>query len=97
MEYKEELHFEPLALPLTRPTTKAGINQEFMFLSLGTVVELQIITGSMLVYLLYIPLHAIGYLIAIYDPFLVPIFINWFRLAVRNRNRAFWNARSYSP
>lgn len=93
----EDLHFEPLALPLTRPTTIAGVNQEFIFLSVVIVVELQIITGNMWVYGFLIPLYAIGYLIAIYDPFLVPIFINWFRLAVRSKNRAFWNARSYSP
>lgn len=92
-----KLHVEHFCIPLSRPTTKFGVNFEFICLSLMCTSLLYITTRHIAAFLVYIPLHAIGYKIAIKDAFLVPIFFVWMNVALSNRNNEFWKARSYAP
>ncbi|RAP36656.1 hypothetical protein B1207_07585 [Legionella quinlivanii] len=92
-----QLHCNPIFGALTRPAMTGGVTLEFhvmnLILSMGAFIGL----GSMLYGLIFLPLHAFGWLACKQDTALFTILSKRLFLLPNVPNTAFWGVRAYEP
>lgn len=81
---------------LLRSPTFFGVDYDYFLITLGAVVIIFIYANSFMSLLLYLPLHAIGFLLQLTDPHIFKL------LSVRSaigtiKNKALWKCQSYEP
>ena len=83
----------------TRPTTYWGVTWQAFVLNIMFVMEAFVWTHNLLWLLLFIPIHAICYLVCLPDPRTFELLIQWgpTKGAAYLRNYHYWKATSYSP
>lgn len=90
---------DPLAVALTRPSTKWGVTYPALVVNLVVSVEALVMTRSLLWALICVPIHAICYLVCLSDPRAFELLLLWMRTTLNNliQTRNYWLASSYSP
>ncbi|MCY1740698.1 type IV secretion system protein VirB3 [Ensifer sp. SL37] len=87
----------PLVLGLTRPRMMWGVPIGLFVGELMLVVITFLNTKNLATFLLFLPLHALAYVITVRDPHLA----NVVRLRIAKcpwtKNRHFWGGNSYKP
>ncbi len=92
----EELHVSPLFTALTRPPMIMGITLNYLALSSLCSLCAYILMNSVLYLVLYLPLHVIGYLACLYDPFIFSI-LQTKTHCPRIKYARLWGGQSYAP
>lgn len=88
---------DPLFVGATRPATVMGITYE-VFIVIAMVSATTFIATSNLLYaMVYLPMHAIAYLVCQKDPRQFELLKLWGETKGRCLNRLHWKAASYSP
>ena len=87
----------PLVIGLTRPRMMWGIPIGLFVGELMIVVMIFLNTKNLAAFLLFLPFHAIAFMMTIRDPHMA----NVFRVRIANcpltKNRHFWGGNSYNP
>lgn len=99
MAADEGITSDPLAVALTRPTTKWGVTYPALVLNMVVSVEALVLTHNLLWALICVPIHAISYLICLNDPRTFELLLLWARTKFSNllQTSNYWSASSYSP
>jgi len=87
----------PVFRALTQPQMFAGVTYPFFVINLVVTTEAFLISRSPWSLLTAVILHLTGYVICLYDPRLIDVWIKNVSLCGRIKNRAFWRCNSYSP
>lgn len=82
---------------LTRPAMTAGVTFEYHGLNLMLSVCLFIAMGNLLYGLIFIPLHAFGWLVCHYDTHFFSIMYRRILLLPSMPNQSIWGVRVYEP
>jgi type IV secretion system protein VirB4 len=94
---KAEAH--PLFLALTRPIMVAGVTYNFMVMNAMITTLTFLATGNLLMFLIGIPIHAIGYVLSLKDPRIFDLLS--VVLAKHGNchgiNKRFWQCNTYGP
>lgn len=94
---EEPVAVDPVFLGMTRPPMVWGVPYgSFVFNFLFTTAAF-VIQGSLLMFLVAIPIHAVAYLLALKDPRIFDLILVRARARKACPNRSFWGAVSYSP
>lgn len=89
----------PLFLALTRPIMVAGVTYNFMVLNAMVTTLVFLASGSLLMFLIGIPIHLVGYALSLKDPRIFDLI----SVAVAKHgnchasNKSFWKCNSYAP
>lgn len=75
----------------------AGVTYPFFVINLVVTTEAFLITRSGWSLLTALALHLTGYVICLYDPRLIDIWIKNASLCGRIKNRGLWSCNSYAP
>lgn len=86
---------DPLFIGMTRPPMIAGVTFLFMGLNAFGVAFLFVLTKNFLVLLIFIPLHAVGYLICLKDPQLLDVIVKKTQKSSGVPNKKYWSGTSY--
>lgn len=89
---------DPLAVALTRPSTKWGVTYAALIFNLVVSVE-AVVFVHLAWGLICVPIHAICYLICLYDPRSFELLQLWARSKFNNQIKTwyFWPVSSYGP
>lgn len=91
------LQQDPLFVGPTRPTVILGVPYEALIAE-GLITSLAFMaSGSLLYLLVFVPIHAVSYLVCKAEPRAFQLILLWLATKGKNQNRAFWGASSYSP
>lgn len=82
---------------LTRPAMTMGVTFEYHGLNLMLSVCAFIIMGNLLYGLIFIPLHAFGWLVCQYDTHFFSIMYRRFSRLPAMPNQSIWGVRVYEP
>lgn len=82
---------------LTRPAMTAGVTFEYHGLNLMVSVCAFIALGNLLYGLVFIPIHAFGWLVCRYDTHFFTLAYKRFFLLPRMPNQSIWGVRAYEP
>jgi type IV secretion system protein VirB3 len=95
----EGIKSDPLAVALTRPTTKWGVTYPALVLNMVVSVEALVMTHNLLWALICVPIHGISYLICLNDARTFELLLLWSRTKFSNllQTNGYWSASSYSP
>lgn len=90
---------DPLAVGLTRPTTRWGVTYPALILNMVVTVEAFVWTRNLFWLLMCLPIHGVSYLICQNEPRTFELLVLWARTKARTsgRTRGYWSASSYSP
>lgn len=99
MAYQQDARVEiaPLILPLTRPTMILGVPRGAFVIEGVIVCIIFLQAHNPLMMLLFLPLHAIMYVLTIRDPRFLDILRVKAAKCLPVRNKSFWGGNSYSP
>ena len=90
------LEINPIFGALTRPAMTAGVTFEFHGLNLMISVISFILLDNLLYGLIFIPIHAFGWMVCRYDnQFFAVAYKNFFM--PNNPNKSIWGVRTYEP
>lgn len=93
---KTSLEINPIFGALTRPAMTAGVTFEYHGLNLMVSVISFIVLGNVLYGLIFIPLHAFGWMVCRYDnQFFSVAYTNFFMPNMPNQS--IWGVRAYEP
>ncbi|MBU0455994.1 MAG: VirB3 family type IV secretion system protein [Pseudomonadota bacterium] len=91
---EELLRINPVFSGLTRPPMMMGITMDYLSLCILFVISLFILLNSLTYLLIYLPLHAIGWLACKVDPNIFRILLK--RIEFTNvPNKKWWRCQSY--
>lgn len=93
---KTELEVNPIFGALTRPAMTAGVTFEYHGLNLVVSMLCFILLGSMLYGLIFIPLHAFGWMVCRYDNQFFAVAYKKFFMP-NMPNQSIWGVRTYEP
>lgn len=82
---------------LTRPAMSAGVTFEYHGINLAVSVGTFIAAGNLLYGLMFIPLHAFGWLVCRYDMHFFTLMSKRFFKLPRIPNQSTWGVRAYEP
>lgn len=90
---------DPLAVALTRPSTRWGVTYPALICNLVVSVEAVVLTHSVVWGLICAPIHAICYLICLNDPRSFELLQLWARSKFNNQiqTRNYWSVSSSGP
>lgn len=91
-----ELQINPIFTSLTRPPMLLGITLDYLSLAAMTALCAFILADNALYLLIYLPLHAFGWLACQFDPNVFRILSKRARCP-RVANHALWQSQSYAP
>lgn len=94
---EEYIETDPLFLALTRPSTLWGVTYSFFIINLMVTSLLFLTTKNLLMLFVFIPAHAIGYLMCLKDIRYFEIFFGKVTKTPRVRNFKYWKSNTYSP
>jgi type IV secretion system protein VirB3 len=89
----------PLAVALTRPSSKWGVPYEALVVNLVVSVLAMIGTHNLSWLSICVPIHAVCYLVCLKDPRSFELVWLWVCTTLRTllRTRYYWSGSSYSP
>lgn len=87
----------PLVIGLTRPRMMWGIPIGLFVGEMMIVVMTFLNTKNLAVFLLFLPLHAIAFMMTIRDPHMASVFRVRIAKCPWTKNRHFWGGNSYQP
>lgn len=99
-EHNHGLQADPLFVGLTRPPMLFGVTYSAMILNLVATVEVFILTRNLLWLLAFVPIHAVLWVVCLYEPRFFDLLQLWLRtrgLAWCRGSVRHWRASSYSP
>lgn len=88
---------DPVFSALTRPQLLMGVTYSFAILNLIVTFEAFLITKSFWSLLIFVVLHAVGYVGCLREPRFFDLWITRLSSCPRIRNFAFWGGNSYRP
>ena len=88
---------DPIVIGLTRPPMMFGVPYVVFVIEAMLVLEAFLMTKNLLMFGLFIPLHAIGYVLTVRDARFVDVIVTSLSKCPATLNRAFWGGDSYSP
>lgn len=91
---------DTLFVGMTRPTMLFGVTYSAMILNIVLTVEAFIVTKNLVWLLAFLPMHALFYLVCLYEPRFFDLLGLWARTrgaALVSGNLRYWKASSYSP
>lgn len=88
---------DPIVIGLTRPPMMFGIPYVVFVLEAMLVVLVFLNTKNLLMFGLFVPLHAIGYVLTVRDARFVDVIVTSLSKCPRTLNRSYWGGDSYSP
>ena len=88
---------DPVVIGLTRPPMMFGVPYVVFVLEAMFVVLVFINTKNLLMFGLFIPLHAIGYVLTVRDARFVDVIVTSLSRCPVTLNRSYWGGVSYSP
>ena len=91
------LSSDPVFAALTRPQMLGGVTYSFMVLNLIITMEAFLITRSFWSLLIFVALHAVGYVGCLREPRFFDLWMTRLQTCPRIRNFAFWQGNSYRP
>ncbi|KTD47895.1 type IV secretion system protein VirB3 [Legionella quinlivanii] len=91
------LHSNPIFGALTRPAMTGGVTLEFHVMNLIVSMAAFIGLGSMLYGLIFLPIHACGWLACKHDTALLTILSKRLFKLPNLPNSSFWGVRAYEP
>lgn len=91
-----ELDINPIFGALTRPAMTAGVTFEFHGLNLMVSVASFILLSNLLYGLIFIPIHAFGWMVCRYDNQFFSVAYKSFFMP-HHLNKAIWGVRAYEP
>jgi type IV secretion system protein VirB3 len=97
MSQEIKITSNPVFGALTRPAMTAGVTYEYHGLNLMLSVCSFIAMGNILYGLMFIPLHAFGWLACYYDTHFFSIMYKRFLLLPSMPNKSIWGVRVYEP
>lgn len=99
MAYQPDRPIEvaPLILPLTRPTLVWGVPRGAFIFEAMIVSMIFLQSRNIFALLLFLPIHAILYILTIRDPRFIDIISVWLKKCLPVPNRSFWGGNSYIP
>ncbi len=86
---------DPLFIGMTRPPMIAGVTFLYMGLNAFGAFFAFLLTGNLLYLLIFIPFHAIGYLICLKDPQMLDIMMKKVQKTSGVPNKRYWSGNSY--
>lgn len=91
------LQVDPLFVGVTRPTMIAGVPYEALIVN-GLITSVAFMgTGSLLYLLVFVPLHAVSYLLCKAEPRMFELLFLWVKTKGKCLNRGYWGCSCYSP
>lgn len=87
----------PLVIGLTRPRMMWGVPIGLFVGELMLVVMIFLNTKNLGAFLLFLPFHAISFMMTVRDPHMATIFRVRIAKCPLTRNRHFWGGNSYQP
>jgi len=88
---------DPLFVGATRPTMRWGVTYEAMIICASFSAIVFLGTGSLLGLAMYVPLHAICYLVCLKDPRFFRLFFLWVQTKCKSVAWRYWGAATSSP
>ena len=88
---------DPLFVGATRPTMMWGVSYEAFIVCFMFTAVVFIGSGNPLFLLLYLPVHALCYLVCLKDPRAFRLLWLWLQTKGRSVTRQYWGASSASP
>lgn len=92
-----QLTTHPIFGALTRPAMSGGVTFEYHGLNLMVSVCTFIAIGNPLYGLIFLPIHAFGWLVCRYDTHFFTIMAKRFFLLPNMPNQSIWGVRAYEP
>jgi type IV secretion system protein VirB3 len=87
----------PLFVGATRPTMMWGVSYEALLACFMVTAVVFIGSGSVFTLVVYIPMHAVSYLICMKDPRAFRLLGLWLQTKGRSVSRHYWSASSATP
>lgn len=91
----DELHTTAVYVAMTRPTTMFGVPISYVGITGISVGVALLLTHTLLVSLIYPPLHVFGVVMARRDMSFMEILLTRGRFCPRTANRFYWKVNSY--
>jgi type IV secretion system protein VirB3 len=93
----ESLDIHPIFGALTRPAMKGGVTLGYHGLNIMVSMTALIALGSPLYLLMYLPIHAFGWLVCRDEPRYFEMVFNRLKNIPNSPNQFIWGVRSYEP
>ncbi len=94
---QDRIDVDPLFIGMTRPPMAMGVTYSFLVLNLMITVITFLALNNLIAFLMFIPAHAIGYLMCLKDPRIFELWRVRLMKTPPNQNHRFWQANSYRP
>jgi type IV secretion system protein VirB3 len=88
---------DPLFAAVTRPAMKWGVTLEGLALGFMAAAMIMIGTGNPFTLLLYLPVHAVMYLVCLRDPRAFRLAYLWLETCGRSIGTRHWGAATFTP
>lgn len=91
-----DININPIFNALTRPAMVGGVTFEYHMLNL--MVSMSVFIGLSPLYgLVFVPLHAFGWIVCRYDAHFFSLCAKRFLMLPQIRNISIWRVRAYEP